>query len=180
MAISGSTRYLSSNEAILKFIANHYSESLDVELYAGIAELPHFNPDLDDESIPLSVQGLRKRIEEADGVLICTPEYIFSLPGALKNAIEWTVSTTVFSDKPTALIVASGLGEKAYESLHLIMTTVGAKIGKQASLLIQGARSKFNSQGKIADESVLRGIDNLMHSFMETVDDTPAEFPTKG
>ena len=70
----------------------------------------------------------RKSIEEADAVLICTPEYVFSLPGILKNALEWTVSTTVFSDKPTALLTASSSGEKAHESLLLVMKTLGLSL----------------------------------------------------
>lgn len=169
LAISGSTRKNSSNESLLKVISNLYSESLDIEIYNGITELPYFNPDQDNETVPLTVKTFRTRIEKADGVIICTPEYVFSLPGALKNAIEWTVSTTVFMDKPVALIVASGLGEKTYESLTLIMNTVGAKIGEHARLLIQGTRSKFNAQGQLTDESTLQALHTLMNSFLETI-----------
>lgn len=169
LAISGSIRINSTNESILNVIANLYRESLDVQIYNGIAELPHFNPDLDNETVPLNVKTFRTLIEKADGVIICTPEYVFSLPGSLKNAIEWTVSTTVFLDKPVALIVASGLGEKTYESLTLIMNTVGAKIGEHARLLIQGSRSKFNGQRQLTDESTLESLHKLMDSFLETI-----------
>ena len=172
VAISGSTRTNSTNESLLKVIANLYGEKLDVQIYNGLAELPHFNPDLDNETVPLNVKAFRDLIEKADGVIICTPEYVFSLPGSLKNAIEWTVSTTVFLEKPVALIVASGLGEKTYESLALIMNTVGAKIGDDARLLIQGTRSKLNGQGELTDESTLQSIHKLMNSFMETIKDT--------
>ena len=68
-------------------------------------------------------------------------------------------------DKPVAIIVASGLGEKAYESLILIMKTVGALIGEQSALLIQGARSKVNDLGQITDPSTLSQIERLMTSF---------------
>ncbi len=169
LAISGSTRIHSSNEAILNSIAASYKEVLDVQVYTGIVELPHFNPDIDNEQVPLAVKFFRDLIEKADGVLICTPEYVFSLPGALKNAIEWTVSTTVFSDKPTGVIVASGLGEKAFESLLLIMKTVGAKIGEHSSLLIKGARSKVDDKGQLADQQTRKQLDSLMSSFIETL-----------
>ena len=87
LAISGSTRAHSANEAILNAIASTYKEVLDVQVYTRIADLPYFNPDLDNEHVPLSVKTLRDLIEKADGVIICTPEYVFSLPGVLKNVI---------------------------------------------------------------------------------------------
>jgi NAD(P)H-dependent FMN reductase len=167
IAISGSTRTNSTNEGILRLLAKLYQDTLDVELYDGLAGLPHFNPDDDNENVAASVKNFREQIAQADGVIICTPEYVFSLPGALKNAIEWTVSTTVFSDKPVALIVASGLGEKTFESLTLIMNTVGAKIGEHAKLLIQGARSKIHKDGNM-DEQTLIALKKLMQSFTGT------------
>ncbi len=88
--------------------------------------MPHFNPDLDTEEPPGTVKDLRRRLKESDGVLICTPEYVFGVPGALKNAIDWAVSSGEFSDKPTALITASLGGEKAHESLFLTLQTVEA------------------------------------------------------
>lgn len=169
-AISGSTRICSSNESILKIIAELYRECIDVEIFDGIATLPHFNPDTNDDSVEASVKDFRSKIEQADGVIICTPEYVFSLPGSLKNAIEWTVSTTVFSDKPAALIVASSLGEKAFESLILVMKTLGADI-RDSKLLIKGARSKLNEAGELCDASVLQEIHAVMKSFLTTVDD---------
>ena len=110
-------------------------------------------------------------IEAADGIIICTPEYVFSLPGVLKNALEWTVSTTIFSGKPAALIVASGQGEKAYEALILIMNTLGAKVGEYAKLLIPGARSKINTQGHISDELTAKELDRLIQALLETITD---------
>ncbi len=108
LAISGSTRKGSSNELILKQLSAAHGY-IEFDFYTELAELPHFNPDLDADPLPAQVQSLRNRIQNSDGVLICTPEYIFALPGALKNAIEWLVSTTILQDKPLAFIVASGL-----------------------------------------------------------------------
>ena len=137
LAISGSTRINSNNEAILKAISNIYNDQIEVHIYDGIAKLPHFNPDLEDDKVEQSVIDFRKQIEESDGAIICTPEYVFSIPGSLKNAIEWTVSTVVFSEKPLALITASTSGEKAHEELYLIMKTLSMKVNDDTRVLIQ-------------------------------------------
>lgn len=167
LAISGSTRADSSNMLLIKAIAALSSKDAAIEIYNKLEELPHFNPDLDGAVVPKAVEQFRNKIQEADGVLICTPEYVFSLPAILKNAIEWTVSTIVFSDKPVALITASGLGEKAHESLQLIMKTVGAEFNEQTQLLISGARSKVNSNAEIMDEDTLIKVKELVEAFMK-------------
>lgn len=168
LAISGSIRANSTNGAILKMLADAYPEDIDIEIFT-IADLPHFIPNTNDEDTPAIVKTFRALIEKADGVILCTPEYVFSVPAILKNAIEWTVSTTVFSDKPVAIIVASGVGEKTYESLTLIMKTVGAVFDETTALLIQGARSKFDEKGRMNDKDTLQAIDKLMQSFIKSI-----------
>ena len=164
LAISGSIRLASTSERILRFTAEHYREQLTVEVYDSLARLPYFNPDAE---TPPKVTDFLAKIERADGVLLCTPEYVFSLPGVLKNALEWTVATTVFSDKPVALITASTSGEHAHASLTLIMKTLGATMGESSTLLIQGAKSKLNNQGHVIDEEALSGIDLLIKSLFQ-------------
>lgn len=166
LAISGSTRKASTNESILKAIADWYATEFEVHVYKGLADLPHFNPDITDEELSTSVKEFRTLIDEADGVLFCTPEYVFSLPGSLKNAIEWTVSTTVFSHKPVGFVVASASGEKAFEALELIMSTIEAKIKEQSTLLIRGAKGKFNKQGELLDEQVKEDLKRVVDSLM--------------
>ena len=166
LAILGSTRKDSSNESILNYIAEKYNNSLELTIYKGINELPFFNPDIEDKLLSDQVINFRNEVENADGVMICTPEYVFSIPGVLKNALEWTVSTTVFSDKPVSIIVASGLGDKAYESLMLIMKTIQADVCEDTSVLINGARSKISNKGDITDEQTIIEIDKLVSSFI--------------
>jgi chromate reductase, NAD(P)H dehydrogenase (quinone) len=168
-AISGSTRKNSTNEAILMQIAQLFKQQLDIEIFDGLAELPHFNPDIQGEEIPKSVLEFREKIAQADGVIICTPEYVFSLPGALKNAIEWTVATTVFSQKPTTLITASTAGEKAHESLILVMKTIGARIADEATLLISNPRSKVSPTGEITHPDTLFAIENAIHFLINSI-----------
>lgn len=134
--------------------------------------LPYFNPDRDNENISEEVLAFRTKLEAADGVLICTPEYIFSLPGVLKNAIEWTVSTTLLLGKPVAFIVASGLGEKAFESLTLIMETVGPRMTEDSRLLIKGSRAKVSADGNIADGETVKKIENLVMALLKTIKET--------
>lgn len=167
LAISGSTRKGSTNEIILKTVARLFQDSLAMSIYNQIDELPHFNPDLDKDAPPLSVVAFRRLIEDADGILVCTPEYIFSLPGALKNALEWTVSTTVFSFKPFAFIVASASGEKAFESLDLVMQTLLQEpVDDHCKLLIKGGRGKISPEGQFADGATLEEIKRTVSAFV--------------
>lgn len=169
LAISGSTRKQSSNETILQSIADWYKDELDVKIYDGIDKLPHFNPDMTGEKSPEVVKDFQEQIKNADGVLICTPEYVFSLPGSLKNAIEWNVATTVFSRKPLATIVASASGEKAFESLNLIMTTLECSLPEDSRLLIRGARGKIKD-GEITDEDIISQLKNLVNSLIASIE----------
>lgn len=171
LAISGSTRTASVNLQILRFIEKLYQAEADFMIYNEIDSLPHFNPDLDKEPIPETVTLFRKLIEDADGVLICTPEYVFSLPGSLKNAIEWCVSTTLFTDKPVALITASSSGRIAHESLQLVMRTVGAKLNDKTALLISAPKTKVSVEGEVTDEATLAAISELMQAFLQLLDE---------
>jgi chromate reductase, NAD(P)H dehydrogenase (quinone) len=165
-AICGSTRIQSANLSIIQYVADIASKELEIEIYNDLAALPHFNPDLDKEKASEIVEELRSKIKNADGVLICTPEYVFSLPGSLKNAIEWCVSTTVFSEKPVALITASASGVKAHEALRLVMKTIGADVREETQLLIQGAKGKINNDGEIADMVIVRQLNELANAFV--------------
>lgn len=176
LAISGSTRKNSSNENILKGIEAIYSDQIEMTLFDGVDKLPHFNPDIDNDNLPSVVDSFRKQIGEADGVVFCTPEYVFSIPGSLKNAIEWNVSTTLFSSKPVAIIVASASGEKTFESLKLVMTTIEATIGPRSTLLIKGAKGKVRNG--IIQEETLSDLKILMDDFIGVMKN-PKNKPTK-
>ena len=144
LAISGSTKANSTNETLLKMMGEMAKDKCDMSIYP-IGSLPFFNPDIDRDGAPEEVLDFRRQIETAEAVIICTPEYVFSLPGVLKNALEWTVSSSSFSGKKTALIVASANGEKAFESLQLIMKTIEARVDEKTSQLIQGAKGKVDA-----------------------------------
>lgn len=168
LAISGSTRTGSSNMVLLKTMAS-FNRNTDFVYYEDLAKLPHFNPDLDKGEIPVQVKHFRDLVAEADGVIICTPEYVFSLPGALKNALEWMVSTIIFADKPVALITAAASGEKAHESLILIMQTLQARIAPESTLLIQGVRGKV-SNGELVHKETREHLQNALNRFVEFIE----------
>lgn len=165
LAITGSTRKNSSNYKILKYISEHLKTEFEIEIFEDLAEIPHFNPDLDTENPPKQVEVFRNKIISADGVIICTPEYVFSLPGSLKNALEWCVSTTIFSNKKTGLITASASGEMAHEQLILIVKTLEAKFEENTQLLIQGVRGKINEEGKIINDETNIALQKFISNF---------------
>jgi NAD(P)H-dependent FMN reductase len=168
LAISGSTRQNSSNVNLLKAIAILFEDNIELEIFEGIAALPHFNPDDTDKTIP-EVIRFRQLISNADGVIICTPEYAHGVPGSLKNAIDWTVSTNEFSHKPTALITASTDGRAGHAALLETLRTIEAGNIDQLQLLIQFVRTKINGT-TISDGQTLVAIQELITGLLKTME----------
>ncbi len=106
-------------------------EGIEVVIYDGLASLPHFNPDDDEEGAnpPPAVAALRALLTATDGILISTPEYAHGLPGSLKNALDWLVSDGALIDKPVAILSASPIGGQfAQASLVEILTTMNWRV----------------------------------------------------
>jgi len=112
LAISGSLRARSSNRALLEAAASLRPAGMGWESYEALAELPHFNPDDDEDGrpVPPAVARLRARVIAADGWVISSPEYAHGVPGALKNALDWLVSCPELPGKPVLLLNASAAG----------------------------------------------------------------------
>lgn len=168
--LNGSASEQSSNQLLINQIVRLSRYSLKLTIFSELKALPHFDPQLTLHDIPPPILALRKQIEMADGLLICTPEYIFSLPSGLKNAIEWCISTTIFSEKPTALITASAQGEAAHKQLQLIMETAMAKFVPETTLLIQGVKGKFDAQGRLIDAILQDSLNMLISGFIKLMD----------
>ncbi|WP_428742927.1 NADPH-dependent FMN reductase [Tenacibaculum sp.] len=169
IGICGSASRNSGNLSILKHIANSEKSEFDIEIIEDLTQFPHFRTELTDEDTPEEIVTLRNKIHHADGIIICTPEYVFSIPSGLKNIIEWCVSTTVFSDKPTGLITASANGEKGHEELKLIMETIQANFTENTTLLIQGIKGKVSREGDITNEVTEEKILDFITSFKKLV-----------
>ncbi len=166
LAISGSLRPNSSNNAIIKAAAELAYDEANFIIYEGLGNLPHFN---DDKHPAHEVFEFRNLIRNADGVFICTPEYAFGVPGTLKNALDWTVSSGEFVNKPVALITAATGGDKAHASLLLTLTAISARVPDKATLLISFVRSKLDENNEVKDAATLRSIASVIDALMETV-----------
>jgi len=169
LAITGSIRPGSTSQYIISHLTERFSDIADILLFNSLSELPYFDPGIADEDIPEPVRRFRDDIASSEGVLFCTPEYVFSLPGILKNALEWTVSTTIFMQKPVAIIVAATSGEKARESLELIMETFSAALDKDSTLLIKAAKGRLGSAGDITDKQLEADLKSLFEAFAKRI-----------
>ena len=151
LLISGSTRSGSSNTAALATVAALTARSVTADRYDGLAALPAFNPDDDGDRLPETVAGLRGDIERSDAVLFCTPEYAGTLPGSLKNLLDWTVGGGEFDRKPAAWInvAAPGRGKGAEDSLMAVLGYVGADIVEAACRRIPVDRTAIGPDGTV-------------------------------
>lgn len=160
LAICGSLRENSSTQHILNSLKAWTLPPVEFIVYDGLAKLPHFN---DSAYPPASVLDWRRQLAEAHAVLICTPEYAFGVPGSLKNALDWTVSSGDFIDKHVAVITASTVGDKAHASLLLTLSALSAKLSEETSLLISFIRSK------IKDDETAKALQAVLHALIKSV-----------
>lgn len=167
--INGSASSGSSNQRLIDRVSDLLKDEFGITVYNDLKTLPHFDPKLSDSNPPASVKELRTRIQESDGVIFCTPEYVFSIPSGLKNAIEWCVATTIFSDKPIGIITASAHGEKGHEELQLIMRTLMARFNPDTTLLIQGIKGKINDRGEIIHPTTTQELMKFVDAFKRLV-----------
>ncbi|MEJ0032836.1 MAG: NADPH-dependent FMN reductase [Bacteroidota bacterium] len=172
--INGSASDGSSNQRLIDNIADRLKDDFNITVFNQLKNLPHFDPQLSDSNPPAAIREFRKQIDEAHAVLICTPEYVFSIPSGLKNAIEWCVSTVVFSDKPLGIITASAHGQRGHEELQLIMRTVTAKFNEDTAWLIQGIKGKISEEGVITHEGTRHEMTKFIASFKQLVFSTTA------
>lgn len=169
LAIIGSASQNSSNQKLVERIANLENGEFDLMIYKDLKTLPHFDPQLSSSDTPEQIIKFREAIEKADGVIICTPEYIFSIPSGLKNALEWCISPSIFFDKPCGLITASASGHKGHEQLQLIMKTAMAKFSDQTSLLIRGVKGRFDIAGNLIDKEIEVELKKFMESLVKLI-----------
>jgi chromate reductase, NAD(P)H dehydrogenase (quinone) len=164
-AISGSLRAGSSNHSSLEYLGKMMPPGTSYTIYDGLSTIPAFDPGLDNDDPPASVTNLRKQICQADAVIICTPEYAFGVPGALKNALDWTVSSGSFSGKAVALITASTSGENAHEAVIKTLGALDAKLTQGATLLIPFVRTKMDAKGNITDAETAQKLNKVLEEL---------------
>ena len=168
LGISGSLRTNSSATAILNVAAGLAPEQVEFTIYNGLAEIPAFN---DSNEIPETVVAFIKLLSDVDGVFFVIPEYAFGVPGALKNALDWTVSSsTAFPDKPVALITAATGGDKAHAAFLLTLKAISAKIPEGATLLLSFIRSKLNEKNEVKERTTLDSIKRVINSLIDQIE----------
>ncbi len=170
LAISGSTRKASSNLHLINAIGALAADRMRITVFDGLMNIPPFNPDDDHEQPPAVIMAFRKQLQEADAILICTPEYAMGLPGTLKNAIDWTVSSCEFSNKPVAAITASSMGNLAHASLLATLKVIEARMTEDTQLLISFIKTKVNSNGEITDAGTLTSVQRLIAALCELME----------
>jgi NAD(P)H-dependent FMN reductase len=137
---------------------------MEIAIYAGLADLPIFNPDYDEMAAPRAVLDLRTRLRAADGVLIACPEYAHGVPGGLKNALDWVVASSEFVGKPVALFQASDRGTYMRASLTETLTVMSAQIVPEASITVPLTGKTPDDIGSITSSA---GVSGALRSALE-------------
>jgi NAD(P)H-dependent FMN reductase len=173
IGVSGSLRRGSFNSALLRAAAEMMPSGAELRI-GSIAGIPLYNGDTETtEGIPASVAELKSAIVAANGLLLVTPEYNNSIPGVLKNAIDWLSRPpsdvkTVFGGKPVALMGASpgGFGTILSQNAWLpVLRTLGTKPWFGGRLLVSRAEAVFDEQGKIKDDAVKKQLEKFLQGF---------------
>jgi NAD(P)H-dependent FMN reductase len=173
IGIAGSLRKASFNAALLRAAAELAPAGTTVEI-ASIAGIPLYDGDVEAEKgVPGAVTALKSRIADADGLLLVTPEYNNSMPGVLKNAIDWLSRPPkdiprVFGGKPVAILGATpGVGgtRLAQAAWLPVLRALGTRPWFGKSLYVTGAAQALDADGRLVDEKVRQLLSELMAGF---------------
>ena len=173
IGISGSLRQGSFNTALLRAAGHLMPDGATLEV-RSIAEIPLYNGDLEQrDGVPAAVTALKEAIAAADGLLIATPEYNNSIPGVLKNTIDWLSRPAsdiprVFGAKPVALMGASPgpFGTILSQSAWLpVFKTLGAQLWSGERLLVSRAREAIGENGSLTDEKIRERLRAFLQGF---------------
>lgn len=167
LAIPGSLRRDSYNLSLLRHIAEQAPDGVEVEIYGDLKSIPPYDGDDDVEPAPAPVADLRERVAEADGLLFATPEYNSSIPGVLKNAVDWVSrprESTPLQNKPAAVMGATtgSFGAVwAQAELRKVLASTGARV-VDLDLPLSKAHEAFDEEGSLIDEDLtVRGHELL-------------------
>jgi chromate reductase len=177
ISICGSLRKGSYNRMVMKLLPGLAPSGLAIKEASSFAEFPLYNADLQNATgFPAAVLALADAIRAADGVIFCTPEYNFSLPGGLKNAIDWVsrVPNQPFAGKPIAIQSASpgplGGGRVQYD-LRRVMVFLDALTLNKPEIFIGSCASKFDeATGELKDETTRNFLKQQLQAFATFID----------
>ena len=173
LGISGSLRRLSLNTAALRACTQLLPPGVTMEL-ADISAIPLYNEEIREQGLPAAVQTLREQILKADAIVIATPEYNYSIPGVLKNAIDWASRppSQPFEGKPIALISASpgGFGgARAQYHLRQVFIYLNGLMLNRPEAMISAAHTKFDAQGNLTDSAAADQLKALLAALTDWV-----------
>ena len=171
LGISGSLRQASLNSAALRACAEVLPAGVSLSI-ADLSAIPLYNEDVRAHGLPAAVQQLREQIRAADALVIATPEYNYSIPGVLKNAIDWASRPPEqpFSGKPVALIGATpgGLGtSRAQYHLRQVFVYLNAHLLNQPEVFISAAPSKFDADGQLTDADTADKLGKMLAALTD-------------
>lgn len=169
LGISGSLRKGSYNTMALRAARALAPEGMSIDI-ADISDIPLFNDDVRAAGEPAAVTALKQRIAQADAVLIATPEYNFSIPGVLKNTLDWMSRPPLlpFDGKPVAIMGATtGVLGTARVQYHLrqVLVYLNTFTVNKPEVFIALAATKFNEQGELTDETARKLTGDLLESL---------------
>lgn len=170
LVIPGSLREASSARATARAIVNRLGDRATF-ITADVGRLPHYNADLTDEA---TVAEFVSQVGAADGILFVTPEYNYSIPGVLKNAIDWAsrpAYASVFKDKPCFVVTVSGGvlgGVRAQAHLKYILNGMLARVHSGKEVLVPEANAKI-VDGMMMDETILGFAETELAGFIESL-----------
>ena len=180
LGLSGSLRRDSYNAQLLRAAADELPPGTEFEVWDGLRELPPYDEDLDVDPAPHTVRDLRAAVAAADAILIATPEYNASIPGALKNAIDWASrprATTVLKDKPVLVVGATtGLfgAVWAQAELRKVLKTAGAD-PLEDEVPVGQAHEAFGEDGTLREpelrQALADAVDALVRETSAPVED---------
>jgi chromate reductase len=179
LAIPGSLRRDSHNARLLCHLAERAPLGIEVELWDRLKGIPPYNADDDGEPAPAPVAELRDAIADADGLLIATPEYNASIPGVLKNAIDWASrprSRTPLQNKPAAVVGASTgrFGAVwAQAELRKVLAHTGARV-IDAGLAVPLAAAAFDRSGALQSTDLDQNARELLEALAAEIDSSRA------
>jgi NAD(P)H-dependent FMN reductase len=169
LAISGSLRAASSNTAVLKAASRLAPAGVDIVFYAGLGDLPPFNPDLDTEVPPPAVAELRRAVGASEGLVISSPEYAHGIAGSLKNVLDWLVSSLEFPEKPVAILSTSPRAVHADAQLREILKTMSARLVEAASIALPLLGRGLDADGIAADTELAPMLARAVAEFVAAI-----------
>jgi chromate reductase, NAD(P)H dehydrogenase (quinone) len=171
LAISGSLRRDSHNTSLLRAAAELLPEDVELELWDGLKAVPPYDEDDDIETAPAAVADLRDAIAGADAILFATPEYNHSIPGQLKNALDWAsrpLATNPLRNKPVAVVGASmgAFGAVwAQAELRKVLGATGARV-VDAEVAAGHAHNRFDEDGRLTDDDLREQLAEVVHALV--------------